>query len=50
MRQRAVEPEAQVFRIGMCTVARRRRVDIDQDVVAFEAQVRHRDVPAQKRQ
>jgi hypothetical protein len=50
MRQGTVEPEPQVLRVGVGTLTRRRRVDIDQHVVAVETQIRHRYVPTQKRQ
>jgi hypothetical protein len=50
MRQRAVQPEADVTRVGMrFRRVAGRRIDVDKHIVVLPAQVRHRRVPAQHR-
>ncbi len=48
MRQRTVQAEPDVLRLGVRTVGLRRRcVDVEQDVVTVEPEVGHRHVPAE---
>ncbi len=51
MGQRAVQPEANVFGLGVRRMrVRRGCIHVDEHIVAGPAQIRHRHVPAQHRQ